>query len=168
MKSYFLLRDGVSIGHTTLAAIFRKDRPELLEWLGGEKEYRVLEEHEFERAKRLEGAIVLTWKSNEDIAIALGPRPEWPEAFHRLRNYFEESANRREERVNITEARWFAQSDRPKDLANFALPQMSDRTIRLFAVPAATWWPTRWSTGAAATRWRWRGGMPTGSHRMRS
>lgn len=136
MKAYFLLRQSVPLMYLHLAAIDRKDPPELLDWLQGRKEYCLLDDQEFEQAKNFKGAIVLTsrLRDGEEVGIVFGPRQKWPKEFRRFRKYFDEVANRLEEQTNITEERWLAWVDRPKDLANFALPQMSDRKIRLFAV----------------------------------
>jgi hypothetical protein len=138
MRAYLLIRDSVPMGYAYLAAIKRKDHPEILEWLAGsaETEYCMLDDQEFEQAKTFRGGIVLStelWEGKE-LAIAFGPRDEWPEEFTRFRNYFVEWEKRREDWENITEETWLECDDRPSHLANFALPSMSNRKVRLFAI----------------------------------
>jgi hypothetical protein len=138
MTGYFLVRESMSMGNAVLAAIHRKDKPEVIDWLTGsaEMEYCLLDDQEFDRARTYRGAIVLTsdlYKGKE-IAIAFGPREEWPEEFDRFRNFHEEMERRREDRENITEAKWLGWDDRPTALANFVLPRSNVRKVRLFAV----------------------------------
>jgi hypothetical protein len=138
MTAYFLFRDSVPLAHAALAAIDRKDLPEVIAWLTGsaEVQYCLLDAQEFERVKTYPGAIVLSsdLHSCKEIAIAFGPRPEWPEEFDSFRDFHEEAEKRREERENITEKKWLEWDTRPIDQANFVLRRASERKIRLFAV----------------------------------
>jgi hypothetical protein len=138
MRVYFLLRDTVPMGEAIVAAAARTDRPDLLNWLTGSAELQhcLVDDQEFERARNHEGAILLSSKLRDgrEVAIAFGPREEWPEEFGRFRDFFAEREKQREEQENITEEKWLTCDDRPLGLANFALPSASPRQIRLFAV----------------------------------
>jgi len=138
MRAYLLLRESVPPAQAVLAATKRKDLPKLVDWLTGsaDMEYCVLDDQEFERSKTYRGAIVLSsdLREGKEVAIAFGPRGEWPEEFAQFRNYYAEWEKRKEERENITEQKWLEWDTRPIDLANFALPRLNQRKIRLFAV----------------------------------
>jgi hypothetical protein len=116
----------------------RKDLPELADSLTGAADIRycLLSDQQFERAKSYPGAIVLSSSlvDGKEVAIAFGPRHEWPEEFSRFPDWFAEAEKLREEAENITEEKWLGWDTRPIDLANFALPRASERKIRLFAV----------------------------------
>jgi hypothetical protein len=106
MTAYFMIREGVPIGYGLVAAIARKEIPELVEWMTGSAQmvYCVLNDDEFERVKAEPGAIVLSSEFNRgEIAIAFGPREEWPEDFGRFRGFFEEIEGRESPEVNFTE-----------------------------------------------------------------
>jgi hypothetical protein len=138
MRAYFLVRDSVALARAHIAAIQRKDLPELIGWLtrSPEPAYCVLDDEEFERVKSYSGAIVLTSDvmGGKEIAIAFEPREEWPDEFTAFRRYFDEVEKRMEDRENITEEIWFGCDDRPFDLANYALPELSSRKVRLLAI----------------------------------
>jgi hypothetical protein len=137
MTAYLLIREGVAFGHALLAAIARKDMPELTEWVTGsaEMEYRMLSDEEFERMNAEAGAIVLFSELEQrEVAIAFGPREEWPADFDRFLDFFDEVHRRMSEEENVTEEAWLGWDDRPAVLANFALPHVSDRKLRLFMI----------------------------------
>ncbi len=138
MRVYFLVRDSVPMAHARVAAHRRTDLPELAAWLTGsaEVQYCLVNDQEFEWAKRYRNAIVLSSELHEgkEVAIAFGPRNEWPDEFGWFRDFFAEAERRREERENITEEKWLGWDTHPIDLANFALRRASERKIRLFAV----------------------------------
>jgi hypothetical protein len=112
-----------------MAASERADVPELTGWLTGTVETHVclLDDREFERVRTYRGAIVLSSRlyGSQEVAIAFGPRDEWPEEFGRFRDWLAEAEKQREDRENITEEKWLGRNDDPINLANFALPRYS-------------------------------------------
>ncbi len=138
MNAYFLIRESVVLAHAVTAAFQRKDLPELTGWITGSADmrYGLLDDREFELAKAYPGAIVLSSQlhAGKEVAIAFGPRQEWPEDFSSFRDFHAEIDERMEERKNITEEKWLTWDARPRDPANFVLPRASERKIRLFSV----------------------------------
>jgi hypothetical protein len=138
MRGYFLVRNAVALGHAVMAALQRTDVPEPTGWLMGSAETRVclLDDREFERVRTYRGAIVISSRlyEGQEVAIAFGPRHEWPEEFGQFPDWFAEAEKQREDRENITEEKWLGWNHDPINLANFALCRYSARKIRLFAV----------------------------------
>jgi hypothetical protein len=138
MNAYLLIRQSVPPAHAFLAAMDRREVPELVTWLTGSSEPNLClaDDEEFERAKSYEGAIVLSSKfqNGKEIAIVFGPRENWLTEFGQFRDYFAEAERRQAEREHITEEIWLGCDSRPADLANFALPRLSTRKTRLFTI----------------------------------
>jgi hypothetical protein len=99
MKMYILIKESVPAGlavlaaaHASLAAYLQfQDAPEVAEWLAGPF-YKVVcrvSDVEFEEAKEVEDHVVLTESALDgaEVAIAFGPREEWPKAFRFYRLY---------------------------------------------------------------------------------
>lgn len=99
MKMYILIRDSVPTGfavlaaaHASLAAYLKfKDTPEIVEWLSGPfyKTVCKVTDEEFERAKAVDGHVLITESAldNQEVAIVFKPRAEWPKAFKFYRLY---------------------------------------------------------------------------------
>lgn len=93
MKMYVLVKDSVPAGFAVLAAAHAslacylefRDHPDVAEWLSGPfyKAVCRVSEADFERAKAVEGRVVLTESAldGQEVAIAFRPRAEWPKMF---------------------------------------------------------------------------------------
>lgn len=99
MKMYILVRESVPLGfamlaaaHASLAAYLKfRESPEVAAWLSGPF-YKVVckvSVEEFERAKAVDGHVVVTGSAlgGQEVAIAFKPREEWPKAFKFLKLY---------------------------------------------------------------------------------
>lgn len=97
VKMYILVKNSLSKGmaalaaaHSSLACYLKyKDDPRMCEWVSGVF-YKVICEvtpDEFERAKEVEGHVVLTESAlaGEEVAIAFCPREEYPKMFRFLK-----------------------------------------------------------------------------------
>ncbi|HUU60435.1 MAG TPA: hypothetical protein VMZ50_12905 [Phycisphaerae bacterium] len=93
MKMYVLIKDSAPLGFAVLAAAHAslacylefRDHPDVAEWLAGPfyKAVCRVSAEDFERAKAVEGRVVLTESALDgaEVAIAFRPRAEWPKAF---------------------------------------------------------------------------------------
>jgi len=99
LKMYILVRDDVPLGyamvavaHASLAAYLKfKDKPDVQQWVSGPffKAVCKVSQQEFERAKSVDGHVVITESAlgNQEVAIAFSPREEWPKMFRFLSLY---------------------------------------------------------------------------------
>lgn len=93
MKMYVIIKDSVPAGFAVLAAAHAslacylkfRNRPDVAEWLSGPfyKAVCRVSDEDFERAKAVEGRVVLTESAlgGQEVAIAFRPRAEWPKMF---------------------------------------------------------------------------------------
>lgn len=93
MKMYILIRESVPLGFAVVAAAhaslamylkYRNDS-DVERWLSGpfKKTVCKVSDEEFERAKQVEGHVLLTESALEgaEVALAFKPRDAWPKPF---------------------------------------------------------------------------------------
>lgn len=93
MKMYVLIKDSVpanfavlAAAHASLACYLKfRDHPDIEEWLDGPfyKAVCRVSEADFERAKAVDGHVVISESAldGQEVALAFRPRAEWPKMF---------------------------------------------------------------------------------------
>jgi hypothetical protein len=84
----------VAVAHASLPGYLKfRDTPEVAQWLSGPffKAVCKVNAKEFENAKQVPDHVVLTESAlgNQEVAIVLKPREEWPKMFKFLKLYRE-------------------------------------------------------------------------------